>query len=142
MRYIIWLACRRYAIEPGLYCVPTAHHVLFKSFSTNIMYLTAHSSLFQPLIRMISKLEEKLAKLSCNSSGGLVILSDLSPVGLLIHTSSLIFLSPGNLYYEVSKARYLGLGKMYVEDERFTAYYEKYREGLAEFIYRAIEIYC
>ncbi len=47
-----------------------------------------------------------------------------------------------NLYYEVSKERYRGLGKLYVEDERFTQYYEKYKEGLARFIQQAIEVFC
>lgn len=47
-----------------------------------------------------------------------------------------------NLFYEVSKERYLGLGSMYVEDERFFNYYEKYKEGLAHFIKQAIEVYC
>ena len=47
-----------------------------------------------------------------------------------------------NLYYEVSKERYRGLGKLYVEDERFRQYYEKYREGLAEFIHEAIDVFC
>ena len=47
-----------------------------------------------------------------------------------------------NLYYEVSKERYQGLGKLYVEDERFTQYYEKYQKGLAKFIQQAIEIFC
>lgn len=34
-------------------------------------------------------------------------------------------------WYEPSVEMYRGLAKMYVEDPRFTAYYEKYREGLA-----------
>lgn len=47
-----------------------------------------------------------------------------------------------NNYYEVSKERYLGLGNMYVTDERFTAFYEKYRSGLAGFVNEAIKIFC
>ncbi|MCB0278257.1 MAG: MerR family transcriptional regulator [Calditrichaeota bacterium] len=42
----------------------------------------------------------------------------------------------------VSEPYYRGLAKLYVEDQRFTAYYEKYRKGLADFIRQAIEIYC
>ena len=45
-------------------------------------------------------------------------------------------------FYEVSKERYSGLGKMYVDDARFTAYYEKYRPGLAKFLHEAIEVFC
>ena len=47
-----------------------------------------------------------------------------------------------NLYYEVTKEIYRGLGKLYVEDERFKQYYEKYREGLAAFMNQAIEVFC
>ena len=46
-----------------------------------------------------------------------------------------------NQYYEVSMERYRCLGKMYTEDDRFRAYYDKYREGLADFLYRAIEVF-
>ncbi|MEZ4775909.1 MAG: MerR family transcriptional regulator [Bacteroidia bacterium] len=47
-----------------------------------------------------------------------------------------------NQFYEVSEERYRGLGKLYVEDERFTAYYEKFRLGLAAFVNQAIQVYC
>lgn len=47
-----------------------------------------------------------------------------------------------NLYYEVTKEIYRGLGKLYVEDERFKQYYEKYREGLAAFMNQAIDVFC
>lgn len=45
-------------------------------------------------------------------------------------------------FYEVSKERYSGLGKMYVDDPRFAAYYENYRPGLAIFLHEAIEVFC
>lgn len=47
-----------------------------------------------------------------------------------------------NTFYEVDEARYRGLAQMYVDDGRFTAYYEKYREGLAHFVKQAIDVYC
>ncbi len=47
-----------------------------------------------------------------------------------------------NFYYEVSEERYRGLAEMYVEDERFAGYYNKYREGLANFLEKAINVYC
>jgi hypothetical protein len=37
---------------------------------------------------------------------------------------------------------YIGLGQMYVDDERFAATYEKVSEGLADFIRRAILHYA
>lgn len=45
-------------------------------------------------------------------------------------------------FYEVSEERYRGLGKLYVEDEKFKAYYEKYKEGLADFVQKAINVFC
>lgn len=47
-----------------------------------------------------------------------------------------------NFYYEVSKERYENLGKMYVEDERFKAHYDKYKDGLAVFLRDAIFVFC
>ncbi|WP_299461361.1 MerR family transcriptional regulator [uncultured Microscilla sp.] len=38
--------------------------------------------------------------------------------------------------------QYRGLGKMYVEDARFTAHYDQYAKGLAAFICEAIGVYC
>jgi len=45
-------------------------------------------------------------------------------------------------FYPVTVERLRGLGEMYVADERFTAHYEKYGKGLAEFKNKAIRIYC
>jgi DNA-binding transcriptional MerR regulator len=46
-------------------------------------------------------------------------------------------------YYwnEYSKEAHAGLAQMYVDDERFTAYYDKEQPGTAEFLRDAIEIY-
>ena len=45
-------------------------------------------------------------------------------------------------FYEVSKERFLALGEMYVQDERFTAHYEKFAVGLAVFLNKAIQVFC
>ncbi len=47
-----------------------------------------------------------------------------------------------NNFYEVKPGMYRGLGKLYTEDPRFRAYFEKYRAGLAEYLGEAIEFYC
>ncbi len=47
-----------------------------------------------------------------------------------------------NLFTPTSKQRFLGLGKIYVEDERFTAHYENYKKGLAAFMQEAIAVFC
>lgn len=45
-------------------------------------------------------------------------------------------------YYNCSLEMYKNLGEMYVTDPRFTAYYENFRVGLAQFINDAIIYYC
>lgn len=45
-------------------------------------------------------------------------------------------------FYDPSYEMYRGLGQMYVDDKRFTAYYNKHGEGTAEFIRDAINYYC
>jgi DNA-binding MarR family transcriptional regulator len=45
-------------------------------------------------------------------------------------------------FYEPNLELYKGLGEMYVNDERFTAYFEKFATGLAKFMKEAINIFC
>ena len=45
-------------------------------------------------------------------------------------------------FYEVTEERYRCLAQVYTDDERFRAYYEKHRPGLAGFIRKAIDHYC
>lgn len=47
-----------------------------------------------------------------------------------------------NFFYDCSPEMFRNLGKMYVADPRFTAYYEKFRPGLAVFMRDAIAYYC
>ncbi len=46
------------------------------------------------------------------------------------------------IFYEPSLEMYRGLGNMYVDDPRFTAYYEKYAKNLAAFMRDAMHFYC
>lgn len=46
-----------------------------------------------------------------------------------------------NQFYDCTIDIFRGLGKMYVEDARFTEYYEKVAEGLAQFVHEGIEAY-
>ena len=43
---------------------------------------------------------------------------------------------------EYSPQAHLAIAKMYVDDARFTAYYEAIVKGGAEFLYKAVENYC
>lgn len=45
-------------------------------------------------------------------------------------------------FYPCSNEILAGLGKMYVADERFTKNIDRFGEGLADFISRAIQVYC
>jgi DNA-binding transcriptional MerR regulator len=47
----------------------------------------------------------------------------------------------GYYWNEYSKEAHAGLAQMYVDDERFTAYYDKEQPGTAEFLRDAIHIY-
>ncbi|OAT85321.1 TipAS antibiotic-recognition domain-containing protein [Desulfotomaculum copahuensis] len=44
-------------------------------------------------------------------------------------------------YYTCTPQIFRGLGEMYVADSRFTAFYERMRPGMAEFMRRAMAIY-
>lgn len=47
-----------------------------------------------------------------------------------------------NFFYPCSLEMFRNLGKMYVADPRYGAYYEKHAKGLAEFMEHAIAYYC
>lgn len=47
-----------------------------------------------------------------------------------------------NFFYACGYDMYRGLGRMYVDDPRFTAYYDGFRPGLAVFMRDAIAHYC
>jgi hypothetical protein len=46
-----------------------------------------------------------------------------------------------NTLYDCSFELYRGLGKLYIEDKRFTAFYDKYKKGLAQFMQKAMNYY-
>jgi len=45
-------------------------------------------------------------------------------------------------FYDCPLEMYRNLGKMYVDDPRFTTYYDKHRKGLAVFMRDAIAYFC
>ena len=72
----------------------------------------------------------------------LVSLIDLLPSSIEVQIEIANHYKHISIFYEVSEARYRGLGKMYVEDERFTAHFGKFGNGLAEFLHKGIEVFC
>lgn len=69
-------------------------------------------------------------------------LSDLAPDHVKVQQAIALHFKYLNFFSEVSLERYVCLGKMYTEDERFKSFYEKYKEGLADFIYASIQVFC
>jgi MerR family transcriptional regulator, thiopeptide resistance regulator len=47
-----------------------------------------------------------------------------------------------SIFYDCPLEMYRNLGKMYVEDARFTAHYDKYKPGLEKFMEKAIGYFC
>ena len=47
-----------------------------------------------------------------------------------------------SVFWKPNKDAYIGLGKMYVEDPRFSINYDKYAPGCAEFMAEAMQIYA
>lgn len=45
-------------------------------------------------------------------------------------------------FYDCSFEFYRKLAQMYVDDKRFKSYYDKFRPGLAQWLHKAINIYC
>lgn len=45
-------------------------------------------------------------------------------------------------FYACPVEMYRGLADMYVQDERFTGHYDKIRPGLAQFVHKAMHVYC
>ncbi len=45
-------------------------------------------------------------------------------------------------FYECTPEMYRGLGSLYVCDERFTAYFDRIKPGLAGYVKKAIDAYC
>lgn len=62
--------------------------------------------------------------------------SELAQKAADLHKKWLMF-----YWSEYTKEAHAGLGQMYVDDERFTAYYDKEQPGTAEFLRDAILIY-
>ncbi|MCC7304069.1 TipAS antibiotic-recognition domain-containing protein [bacterium] len=45
-------------------------------------------------------------------------------------------------YYHVTSDIFMGLAEIYTTDDRFTAYFEKVKMGLADYLARAMQHYC
>ena len=68
--------------------------------------------------------------------------ADLPPADTAVQQVVLRHYRHISMFYEVSAERYSGLGKLYVDDPRFTVFYDKHRPGLSVFINEAIHVFC
>lgn len=98
------------------------------------------------LINMSKEQYEEAQRLSAEINETLAAAMDSGdPEGELaqktckLHKQWLCMFWPDGMY---TKEAHRGLGRMYVEDERFKAYYDSIAEGCAEFLCKALDVYC
>jgi len=82
------------------------------------------------------KLNDRLNEAIINAVNSKDPNSDESVLMCELHKEWIMFYWP-----KYSKESHLGLVKMYVEDERFTAYYDKIIKNSASFMYEAMKLY-
>lgn len=94
-------------------------------------------------LRKLSKTEwETIKQQGENNAAKIALLTDLDPSSAEVQEAIAEHYRFIGNFYEVSEERYRGLAQLYAEDERFRAYYDKHRAGLADFICKAIGIFC
>ena len=67
---------------------------------------------------------------------------DLDPAGAEVQEMIAGHYNALRVWYEPNLKMYRGLADMYVDDARFTAYYDKHAVGLAKFMREAMHAYC
>ncbi|MFE8700615.1 MerR family transcriptional regulator [Cytobacillus sp. FJAT-54145] len=87
---------------------------------------------FDKATELANKIHERLAEAFVTGDPG----SSLAQEAADLHRQWI-----SQYWTEYSKEAHAGLAQMYVDDERFTAYYDKEQPGTAEFLRDAIHIY-
>lgn len=72
----------------------------------------------------------------------LASLMDLDPADRQVQAVVARHFEHLQVFTPIGKERYLGLGKLYTEDDRFRAHYDQHATGLADFLYQGIKIFC
>ncbi len=89
--------------------------------------------------------KQQMEQLKADSKRHLQALADAMPKGIA-HPDVQVLIANShasvNFFYDCSLEMFRNLGKMYVEDPRFTATYDAYAPGLAQFVHEAIDYYC
>lgn len=100
--------------------------------ASNKKLLNMTEEQYNELEKLTEKLNETLKKAMATGDPA----SELAQRTAELHKEWLCF-----FWKEYSKEAHAGLATMYVEDERFKAYYDRIQEGAAEFLRDAIHIY-
>lgn len=84
----------------------------------------------------VNQLEEEMFEILLQA------MEDGDPASVLAQKSAELHRQWLSFYWpSYSKEAHAGVAQMYVDDERFTQYYDKHRPGLAEFLRDAVHIY-
>lgn len=100
---------------------------------SNAKVLNMSKEQYKELERLTSELNETL-KAACQQGDPA---SELAQKACELHKKWLCF-----FWKDYSKQAHIGVTQMYVDDPRFTEYYEKIAPGCAEFLRDAVLIYC
>lgn len=68
--------------------------------------------------------------------------SGLAPGSLTVQQVVQAHYNHISMFSDVCAEHYAGLGRLYVDDARFTVFYDKYKPGLSQFICNAIQVFC
>lgn len=103
--------------------------------ASNAKLINMSKEQYEEAQRLSAEINETLA--AAMNSGDPA--GELAQKACELHKQWLCIFWPDGMY---TKEAHRGLGRMYVEDERFKAYYDSIAEGCAEFLCKALDVYC
>lgn len=117
-----------------------------KQYQAEVKERWGNTDAYKQSMQRVSKLTKpEMDKLKADSKKHMQALADAMPKGIQ-HSDVQALIQQSydgvNFFYDCSLEMFRHLGKMYVEDPRFTATYDAYAPGLAKFVHEAIDYYC
>lgn len=117
-----------------------------KQYQDEVKERWGNTDAYKQSMKKVSKLTKvEMEKLKADGKKHTQAIADAMDKGIADpHVQTLIKQSHEgvNFFYDCSYEMFRNLGKMYVDDPRFAATYEKVRPGLAVFMRDAIAYYC
>lgn len=117
-----------------------------KQYQAEVKERWGNTDAYKQSQQRVSKMTKRqMEKLKADGKKQMQALADAMPKGITHpDVQELIKQSHAgvNFFYDCSLEMFRNLGKMYVEDPRFTATYDAYAPGLAQFVHEAIDYYC